>query len=705
MPAMQAAAQKAIELDPLLAEGHAALGMTYARVGKWQQAEQCFRRAIELDASSSTTRTDFATNLLQPLGRVDEALREMRAAERADPLSPAVHLYFGYVLLAAGRYEEAVQVCQQVFSDDAHKNECVGRARAQQGKFSDAIPLLEHSGNLAARFRMYRIRQLAERYYAKANAQGQAERRKVLTKAYYAVLSGVFAGDWMAFLRYLGETPHPNEQVGTALPETRLYVTDTSKVAAVATVANISPAEVQRMVAAFWNRPGVAVSPIEERIAVLRRYWQVFDEIHTQQELGMESLWGLIGTRGLLNLNGGGEGLYRQDLYRSLLTESLVAEIENLWSGTTLPMHSEIVVTEIFPHALMAETFGPALDFWHGCALTAWFIAEGPWSRTDMVGLAHQYRKHLAELEDVGCSVNPKLFHRLIEVEATLGPPQPIEGQQSTTQSSGGLSITTSIRIGSRRGGFEKLRDVITQYRTEWAEKNLEQYLRARWERQLKVVAEDYNCWLHEKGRPPTLKQFAKVAAEVANHWFGGDLTGVYGVIGEKILQRPTRRTIMPPDRLGFAQSVYKAIGGQPIERRILAQSRNQAQPTEQQREYSLDELARLSLPYIQLEEALGRSPTLKEFGESRFEPLGQILAENTEEAWKKYGEAIHTVMESPRPPAFSSTENVVMSAAPATVRESPSPLNLAAPPEVSGHRVDIEVPKPKSWFRRLFGH
>jgi TolB-like protein/Flp pilus assembly protein TadD len=147
MAAMQAAAEKAIELDPLLAEAHAAMAMTYARLGQWQQAAQRFRRAIELDASSSTTRTDFATSLLLPLGRVDEAVREMRAAVRADPLSSAVHIYFGYVLLAAGRYDEAIQDCQHVSSDDPHKNECLGRARAHEGKFSDAIPLLAHSTN------------------------------------------------------------------------------------------------------------------------------------------------------------------------------------------------------------------------------------------------------------------------------------------------------------------------------------------------------------------------------------------------------------------------------------------------------------------------------------------------------------------------------------------------------------------------------
>ena len=147
MAVMQATAEKAIELDPLLSEAHAALGMTYARLGQWQQAEQRFRRAVELDASSSTTRTDFAMNLLLPLGRVDEAVREMRAAERADPLSPAVHIFFGYALLAASRYDEAASQCEKASANNPVRNECIGRARTQQGKFSDAIRLLANSTN------------------------------------------------------------------------------------------------------------------------------------------------------------------------------------------------------------------------------------------------------------------------------------------------------------------------------------------------------------------------------------------------------------------------------------------------------------------------------------------------------------------------------------------------------------------------------
>ena len=45
---MRAAADRAIELDPLLAEAHDALGMTCARDGQWKQSEGHFRRAIEL---------------------------------------------------------------------------------------------------------------------------------------------------------------------------------------------------------------------------------------------------------------------------------------------------------------------------------------------------------------------------------------------------------------------------------------------------------------------------------------------------------------------------------------------------------------------------------------------------------------------------------------------------------------------------------
>jgi TolB-like protein len=52
---VRSAAVKALELDPLLAEAHAAMGWVYAREFDWQNAEKSFRRAIELNATLITS--------------------------------------------------------------------------------------------------------------------------------------------------------------------------------------------------------------------------------------------------------------------------------------------------------------------------------------------------------------------------------------------------------------------------------------------------------------------------------------------------------------------------------------------------------------------------------------------------------------------------------------------------------------------------
>lgn len=144
---MRTAAEKAIELDPLLAEGHAALGWAYARDGNWQQSEKSFRRAIDLDPSRSDSHSDFAMNLLLVLGRIDEALQQLRLAASTDPRSPQIQYSLGYGLMTTGRYDEAARVCEQLPPAFRQKSECLGRARIGQGKISDAINILSTVGN------------------------------------------------------------------------------------------------------------------------------------------------------------------------------------------------------------------------------------------------------------------------------------------------------------------------------------------------------------------------------------------------------------------------------------------------------------------------------------------------------------------------------------------------------------------------------
>ena len=140
---MREAAGKAVELDPLLAEAHEALGSMYARDAQWQMSEKSFRRALELDPNDSSLRSEFGSTLLMPLGRIEESVAEMRLAERSDPLSADIQRILAHILFIAGRFDEAIKHCPKPCLD----------ALSLTGSASEAIPILEErlSGDLSAR--------------------------------------------------------------------------------------------------------------------------------------------------------------------------------------------------------------------------------------------------------------------------------------------------------------------------------------------------------------------------------------------------------------------------------------------------------------------------------------------------------------------------------------------------------------------------
>jgi TolB-like protein len=133
MSRMHTVVEKALQLDPLLAEAHAALGMVQARDGQWDQSEKSFRRALELEPNRSASRADFALSVLMPLQRLNEAIAQLRLAEKSDPLSPNIQRVFAIVLFAAGRFDEAKVHCEQPCT----------RAMVLQGRAAEAIPILE----------------------------------------------------------------------------------------------------------------------------------------------------------------------------------------------------------------------------------------------------------------------------------------------------------------------------------------------------------------------------------------------------------------------------------------------------------------------------------------------------------------------------------------------------------------------------------
>ena len=148
---LRAAAEQAIRLDPLLAEAHGALGRLHARDARWLDSEKSFRRAIELDPGSSDSRTGFALHFLRSLGRVEEALQQLHIAEKNDPLSPQLQFSLGWVLMSAGRNDEAARYCNKLPSDYPGRSMCVGRALFGQGRTEEAIRIFIKSDDMGVR--------------------------------------------------------------------------------------------------------------------------------------------------------------------------------------------------------------------------------------------------------------------------------------------------------------------------------------------------------------------------------------------------------------------------------------------------------------------------------------------------------------------------------------------------------------------------
>ena len=102
----RAAAERSLQLDPLLAEPRVALAMAHMHAYRWNEADAEFRRAIAADSTSSVAHTQLGRFLLIT-GRVSDALREFRTARALDPLAPTASVWLSHSLSLVGDHAAA----------------------------------------------------------------------------------------------------------------------------------------------------------------------------------------------------------------------------------------------------------------------------------------------------------------------------------------------------------------------------------------------------------------------------------------------------------------------------------------------------------------------------------------------------------------------------------------------------------------------
>jgi TolB-like protein/Flp pilus assembly protein TadD len=110
-------ARRAIELDPTLAEPHAALGLAYQHQWKWDEAERELRRAVELNPNYATAH-HWLSRFLRIRGRSDEALSEIRKAREADPVSIVIGDNVTQSLFDQGDIDGAIAECRRLIDLD-----------------------------------------------------------------------------------------------------------------------------------------------------------------------------------------------------------------------------------------------------------------------------------------------------------------------------------------------------------------------------------------------------------------------------------------------------------------------------------------------------------------------------------------------------------------------------------------------------------
>jgi serine/threonine protein kinase len=141
MPKARAAALKAVELDPHLADAHVSLGIIkYMYDWDHAAAEASLKRGLDLNPSFSHGHHFYSLFLAAHL-RTEEAVRHAYAALQIDPLSLPINNFVGLVHFAARQYEQAAAASRKTVEMDPNfglAHAVLGGSLESQGKFEDA---------------------------------------------------------------------------------------------------------------------------------------------------------------------------------------------------------------------------------------------------------------------------------------------------------------------------------------------------------------------------------------------------------------------------------------------------------------------------------------------------------------------------------------------------------------------------------------
>jgi TolB-like protein/DNA-binding winged helix-turn-helix (wHTH) protein/Flp pilus assembly protein TadD len=151
-PKAKAAAERALEIDPTLAEAETSLAtVRFNYDWDWPGAAAGFERAIHLNPSYATAYQRYSLYLMA-MGRTQDSFEQINKARELDPLSISINFSLGWRLYMARQYDRAIEQLRNTLdmdpSDDL-PHLIAGQAYEQKGQFDQAIAELRKAVDLS----------------------------------------------------------------------------------------------------------------------------------------------------------------------------------------------------------------------------------------------------------------------------------------------------------------------------------------------------------------------------------------------------------------------------------------------------------------------------------------------------------------------------------------------------------------------------
>ena len=140
-------AQKALELDPELAEAHMSLALALVAAYDWRNGLKEFDRALELNPNLAFAYETQAWTL-NGLGRFDEAIAKTRKAVELDPLNPFFQMSLSFFQYWARQYDDAIAQARKTLEMDPNStisHVLLGLSFLKKGDTAGAIAELQKS--------------------------------------------------------------------------------------------------------------------------------------------------------------------------------------------------------------------------------------------------------------------------------------------------------------------------------------------------------------------------------------------------------------------------------------------------------------------------------------------------------------------------------------------------------------------------------